>query len=129
MADVILDASAVLAYLNGEPGADRVAAYVGNARISAVNVAEVETQLMLHGAPLDVVRTVLDLVGLDVVDFDRELADIAAGLAVPSRQFGLSLGDRACLALAMRDGKPAVTADRAWKKLDLDGLQIEMIRS
>ena len=127
MADAVLDASAVLAYLNNEAGAERVAAYVGKARISAVNVAEVETQLLLHGASLDVVRTVLDLVGLEIVDFDRELADLTASFAAPSRHLGLSLGDRACLALAFRDGKPAVTADRAWQQAKL-GVQIQLIR-
>jgi ribonuclease VapC len=127
VAKVVLDASAVLAYLNGESGADRVAPYIGDARISTVNVAEVEAHLLSRGGKMDDVRAVLAVVALEVVDFDRELADTTASFASPTRAQGLSFGDRACLALALRDGVPAVTADRAWQQTNL-GVKIQLIR-
>jgi PIN domain nuclease of toxin-antitoxin system len=127
VAKVVLDASALLAYLNGEAGADLVASYIGNALISTVNVAEVEAHLLSRGGKIDDVRAVLELVALEIVDFDREQADSTASFAAPTRAQGLSLGDRACLALALRDGVPAVTADRAWQHAKL-GVTIELIR-
>jgi ribonuclease VapC len=127
VAKVVLDASAVLAYLNGEAGADRVAPFIGNARISTVNVAEVEAHLMSRGGKIDDVRAVLELVVLEIVDFDREQADKTASFAALTRAQGLSLGDRACLALASRDSLPAVTADRAWQQTNL-GVKIQLIR-
>ena len=127
MAEVVLDASAVLAYLNGETGADRVAPFIGNARISTVNVAEVEAHLLSRGGKIDDVRAVLELVALEIVDFDRGQADTTASFAAPTRAQGLSLGDRACLALALRDGLPAVTADRAWQQTNI-GVKVQLIR-
>ena len=127
MARAVLDASAVLAYLNGETGADRVAPFIGDARISTVNIAEVEAHLLSRGGAIDDVRAVLAIVALEIVDFDRELADTTASFAAPTRPQGLSLGDRACLALALRDGLPAVTSDRAWQQTNL-GVKIQLIR-
>jgi ribonuclease VapC len=69
----------------------------------------------------------LDRMGIALIDFDRELAIGAAALLLPSRPSGLSLGDRACLALARLRNLPAVTADRAWARLDL-GIRIEVVR-
>jgi PIN domain nuclease of toxin-antitoxin system len=65
--------------------------------------------------------------GIAWIDFDRELAVGAAALLRPTSRFGLSLGDRACLALARLRDLPAVTADRAWAKLDL-GIRVEVVR-
>ncbi len=127
MASAVLDASALLAYLNGEPGADRVAAFIGDAMISTVNIAEVETHLLSRGGTIDDVRAVLALVAVEIVDFDRALADTTAVFTAPTRSIGLSLGDRACLALASREALPAVTADRAWEQTKL-GVTVKLIR-
>jgi ribonuclease VapC len=97
------------------------------AAISAVNLSEVASRLGLAGMPESLIREALDPLGLDVVPFDQELAYQAAELMTHTRAAGLSLGDRACLALARRLGLPAVTADRAWARLKLD-VQIRVIR-
>lgn len=127
MAEVVLDASAVLALLRGEPGADAVAAWVGRARISAVNWAEVVGQLARAGVAREDVALALDALRLEVVPLDAGLADEVGWLDPRTRPRGLSLGDRACIALARRDGLPALTADRAWLGLDV-GVEVRVIR-
>ena len=104
MTSVVLDTSALLAYVKGESGADDVAAVIGDAVISAVNYAEAVTKLVEKGMSLPLVRTTIGIAGLDVVDFDRNLAEIAGAMFATTKPFGLSLGDRACLALAGREG-------------------------
>lgn len=121
MSRTVLDASAVLAALKREPGADVVAAAIANgAAVSAVNLAEVVSTLADRGMDEATVHATLDQLDLQVVDFDTDLA-YAAGLLRPrTRQFGLSLGDRACLVLAQRLGAEALTADRTWADLSRD---------
>lgn len=114
--------------LKRELGAERVAAAIqAGAAISAVNLSEVVAKLAESGRPTAVIRRMLDAVELDVFDFDRELA-YQTGLPRPlTRQAGLSLGDRACLALAQHLALPVLTADRAWQGLQL-GVAIQVIR-
>jgi ribonuclease VapC len=123
----VLDSSALLAYLRRERGVDIVAAVMSNAVISSVNFAEVVTKLVSRGETLGGARAALGVVQLQVVDFTRSLAEQAGGLVARTRSKGLSLGDRACLALALREGVPAFTADRAWASLDI-GTEIRLIR-
>ena len=124
--EVVVDASAVLAYLNDEPGSDMLAANLGGAVISAVNLAEVIAKLTDAFTATEI-RDGLSALDLTIVPFDTELA-YAAGLLRPAtRAAGLSLGDRACLALAHRLGVPALTTDQAWKGLDV-GVDIQHIR-
>jgi PIN domain nuclease of toxin-antitoxin system len=123
----VLDSSALLAYLNRERGVDVVAAIMSNAVVSSVNLAEVVTKLVTRGETLDGARTALSVVQLQIIDFTRSLAEQAGGLVTRTRSKGLSLGDRACLALAQREGVPAFTADRAWASLDI-GVEIRLIR-
>src|SRR5690242_18769160 len=100
---IVLDASAVIAYLNGESGADSVGKKMRGAGISSVNLAEVVTKLIDQGvAPVLAERSV-DLLALSVIPFDAQLALDAARLRVTTRAAGLSLGDRACLATAQRE--------------------------
>lgn len=127
MAKVVLDASALLAFVNGEPGADKVAAVLGEAMISAVNFAEAAAKLTLRGGSAARVLGELTEAELEVVDFDRALAISTGALAAATRQGGLSLGDRACLALARRENAVAFTADSAWRKLSI-GIEIQFIR-
>jgi ribonuclease VapC len=124
----VLDASALLALANGEPGANRVATAVSDgAAISAVNLSEVAARLADRGLPGPTIQGNLDALSLEVVAFDRHLAYQAGLLRPLTRAIGLSLGDRACLALGQRFGLPVLTTDRAWATLSL-GVQIEVIR-
>ena len=127
MAKVVIDASALLAYVNGEPGADKVEAVLGEAMISAVNLAEAATKLALKRATPDRILAEFTEAELTVIDFDRPLAEATGALAVLTRAQGLSLGDRACLALAKREGAIALTADQAWSKVKA-GIDIQLIR-
>lgn len=119
MSKYVLDASAVLALLNQEPGADQVEALLADSLISTVNAAEVLTKLVDAGMPDDEALESLELLGLDIVDFDLQLAVQSAALRRPTKKKGLSLGDRCCLALGLRFGYEVVTAEREWAKLDL----------
>jgi ribonuclease VapC len=123
----VLDASALLALLNNEPGSARVMAILPDAVILSVNFSEVVAKLARDGRSAAEIRFYLDALGLVVVDFDRALA-YEAGLLLPlTKAGGLSLGDRACLALAASFGVPALTCDRVWATLNL-GIQVELLR-
>ena len=127
MSKVALDASALLALLNDETGADQVIELLPKALISTVNLAEVVTRLSLLGMPGEQIREVLTLLGLNTIPFDEEQAFLAGSFTVQTHSLGLSLGDRACLALASTIGATAVTADRVWQELNL-GVKIQLIR-
>ena len=120
MASAVLDASALLALLNGERGADRVARVVADAAMSTVNLAETISKLVQRGAPPAEASRLISLLDIEMLDFTRSLAEAAAALISATGKRGLSLGDRACLATAMEAGATAVTADRGWADLDLD---------
>ena len=128
MTSVVFDASAVLALVRDEPGADRVAPHVGRAAISAVNLQEVIKELLLSGLDEATTRELLDELRLDVRAHDVGAAYAAAGLHAQTHQYGRGLGDRSCLALAMQLGVPALTADREWKKVRVKNLKLEHIR-
>lgn len=124
---VVLDASAVLAFVFGERGADVVRPYLPSAMICAPNVVEVITRFIeKQWAREEATRVFIDL-GLLVQPLDRNLALRAGALWVHGRARALSLGDRACLALAERERLPALTADRAWRGVDI-GVEIRFIR-
>jgi len=125
--EVVLDASALLALLNQEPGGNSVGAVLPRAAISSVNVAEVVSKLVEQRIPDADIRETIQSLGLKVVDFDVELAYAAGLLHLITKKWGLSLGDRACLALAHRLHAPAFTTDRAWKKIKI-GLEVRAIR-
>lgn len=125
MTDWVLDASAILALLQSEPGATRVASLAPAGVISAVNAAEVVTKLVRQGVdPIQAIAATRSA-GCPIVPVDADLAFRAATLAADAK--GLSLGDRVCLALAEREGVPALTADRAWAELGL-AVEVELIR-
>jgi ribonuclease VapC len=124
----VLDASALLALLNGESGSEQVAGIiVEGAAISAVNLAEVVTKLSEIGMPEALIHEVLDSLGLEIIDFDFEQAYQVGLLRPLTRHAGLSLGDRACLALAKQLGLPALTTDRIWERLAI-GVIVQIIR-
>ena len=127
MADAVADASVVLAILRGDVGAEDGLRAISRATISAVNYAEVISRLVDIGASIDDAVRAIEQLGIEVVSFDETGAVRAAALRRSTRARGLSLGDRACLALAHRLGLPAVTADRAWASLDV-GVEVVLIR-
>lgn len=124
---VVLDASALLCLLNAEPGADIVAAALPNAAISTVNLAEMVGKLRERGLSAGEVEAALAGLSLDVRPFTTAQAYIAGDLRPATRALGLSLGDRACLALARALEAPALTADRQWLGLKL-GIDIRVVR-
>ncbi len=127
MSDIVLDASAMIAFFKDEIGGATVLAAMPDAAISSVNLVEVVTRLIDDGFALDDVRTAIAGTSVDTIGFDEELAFSAGALREPTRAHGLSLGDRACLALAQRLGVPALTADRQWSQLDI-GVEVRLIR-
>ncbi len=127
MSEVVLDASAVLAYLNDEPGSDEVHGVLAHAAISAVNQAEVVTKLAETGHSRDEVSEILGRLDLATIPFDAEQALECGLLRVSSKRFGLSLGDRACIGLAIRRDATAFTTGREWSQLKLAG-RIRVLR-
>jgi len=127
MSDAVIDASAVLATIKNEPGGDRSGDTARGARISAVNYCEIVGWLAERGATPGDVEKVVAPFGLLIEQFDRARAMCAGLLAAKTRRRNISLGDRACLALAAELRLPVVTGDRAWRDLDL-GIEIRLIR-
>jgi ribonuclease VapC len=125
----VYDASALLALLNGEPGADKVLAALAadEAAVASVNFAEVISKLIDRGVPQADAMTSWRALEVKVLPVDEPLALAAASLRPSTRVLGLSLGDRCCLALAASlEGTRIVTADRAWAKLK--GWRFEFVR-
>lgn len=126
---VVLDASAVLALLLSEAGATKVAGVLAGSQMSAANYAEVFTHYAKLGSSRSDIEDVVDALPIEIVPLDAELARIAGMLRPLTIEFGLSLGDRCCLALAKRSGLPAWTADKAWKTIaSAVGVKITLIR-
>lgn len=123
----VLDASALLCLLNGEPGSGRVLEVLPTAVIGAANLAEVVSKLRERGLSVEEVEDVLGGLPLDIWPLTAAQAYAIGHLRPTTRNYGLSLGDRACLALAAELGMPALTADQAWAGLDI-GVAVEMIR-
>ena len=115
MSEVVLDASALLALLHQEPGAAKVAEVLAQARMCSVNLAEVVSHFVHLGMPPAAVDAMLHPLPVAIVTADEGLAHIAGRLRAVTASAGLSLGDRFCLALAQRDGLPALTADKQWR--------------
>ncbi len=124
---VVLDASALLAVLRAEPGAERVEPRLEGARIGAVNLSEVVAKLDDDGVPELEIQRAIGRLDLEVHAFDAAQAYAAGVLRQKTRALGLSFGDRACLSLAQRLGAVALTADRSWARLEI-GVVVDVIR-
>jgi PIN domain nuclease of toxin-antitoxin system len=124
---IVLDASALLTFLFSEAGHERVAANLDRSCISAVNLSEVIGRFARDGHDAREVLQRINESSIKTVPFLAEDAALAAALVPATRPLGLSLGDRACLALAISRKASAWTADRAWAPLDI-GVSIEVIR-
>ncbi len=125
MTEAVLDASALLAFLRNEPGADKVAAVLSRSCISTVNLAETISKMVKYGKPLDAVAYQIERLRISVIPFDTEQAKLVASLWKATRAAGVSLGDRACLSLALKTSLPALTTERDWGKC---GLAIEIVK-
>ncbi len=128
MNEIVLDASAVLAVIQNERGAEKLTASVlSNAVISTVNLAEVQSKLVKNGySPAQGWQDALRLVP-SVESFTADHARIAGDLIATTEKYGLSLGDRSCLALAIALNAPVYTTEQAWKNLQV-GVPIHVIR-
>ena len=128
--DIVLDSSAVLAVLFQEPGQEVVKAAFGRgAAISAANLAEAMTRLVRDGMAAEIAARALSALPMTVHDLDHDLAIQAGAIFAQTRPFGLSLGDRACLALARQEKLPALTADRVWLQAGpLVDVEVRLIR-
>jgi ribonuclease VapC len=123
----VIDASVFLAAVLGELTAEDAETWLAGSCISTVNLSESVAKLVDHRYGAAIITDTIQAMELDVRPFDREQAEGAGLLRHSTRQYGLSLGDRACLALAKDLGRPVATADKAWAKLDI-GVPIELIR-
>lgn len=115
----VADSSPVLAVLNTEPGADVAAGYLPQAIVNTVNYSEVVAKLLGRGLVLADALTAFFSVGATVVPFLEDEAVMAAALRLPTAPYGLSFGDRACVATAAVRGLALVTADRRWAEAAL----------
>lgn len=118
---------AILAFLHREPGCDEVEAKVAGAVASSVNWAEVVQKSLAHGVDVTGLRADIEALGLRILPFTADDAEVAAVLWVKSKSLGLSLADRACLALGLRRSLPVLTADQNWSRVEL-GVDVHLIR-
>ena len=126
---IVLDASAVLALLFEEPGAEMVRAHLRAGVIGAANLAEVLAKLSDHRLPAPEAARAVAILGLEVAPMTEAQEQRSAGMRPATRRAGLSLGDRACLALAAELGAPALTADRGWAGIaGAAGVKVQVIR-
>jgi ribonuclease VapC len=131
MADVaeaiVFDASTILALLRREPGWEKASAALPGAVLCSVNLAEVCSKVADWGLPAADQAKLLHLLTPKTVPFDTDLALRSGVLRPATKAIGLSLGDRACLALGLAKGLPVLTADTAWSKLAL-GIEVRLLR-
>ncbi len=124
--DFVLDSSAVLAVINSERGEEKVVTRFPHSVISSVNLAEILTKLAERKVNLHSALDYFLKVGLEVIEFNTDQALECAALRPLTKHLGLSLGDRACLALAIQENATAVTADKMWANLNV--CKVEVIR-
>ena len=127
MSELLLDASALLAYLQAEPGKEIVEPSLPKSLISSVNYAEAVSVLINKGVEAQIAVDMADGVGLRIAPLTAEEARLAGALRGRTSRFNISLADRCCLAAAMLRTLPVLTADREWLKLGL-GVEVRMIR-
>lgn len=124
---VVLDSSALLAYFQNERGAETVSRQLDQSAMSSVNWSEVVQKGLFGSMTIERLREDVEALGVTILPFTGEDAEQAALLWNRTKRWGLSLGDRACLALALRLGVPAVTSDRAWSAVQT-GIAVHVIR-
>lgn len=128
MTDGVFDSSAILALIYDEPGKPRVRTLLDgcNPKLSTINLCEILSKLLNDGLREELALEMILGLDIEIIDFDANHASKAAELRPLTKHLGLSLGDRACLALAIQENALAITADRNWAKLDV--CKVEVIR-
>ena len=127
MSQVVFDSSVVLAWLLREAGSNLILAHIPDAVISSVNAAEAQTRMVRQGTnPKAAWKSILSSVRA-IIPFDAAQAELAGTLVGQTQPHGLSLGDRACLALGLAMKAPVYTADRAWAQLQV-GVEVRLVR-
>ena len=127
MTEFVADASAMLAFARGEPGEKRVAKVREHCIVSSLNLLEAFSKLVRCDVPAEQVRLFLRESFPRVIPIDRDLAESSAIFHASSRNLGLSYADCVCLVLGNQRGAVVLTADRGWKKVDLN-VKVELIR-
>jgi ribonuclease VapC len=127
MPEYILDASALLAVFQKEAGSDIIIKLKGSRAMSAVNIAEVRTRLVDWGCDELHINELIGMADIDIISFDAKQASLSSNLRPATKSKGLSLGDRACLALALHRQAPVFTADQNWAQIDVPA-DIRLIR-
>jgi PIN domain nuclease of toxin-antitoxin system len=127
MPSVVLDASAILAVLNREAGADAIMAEIDDAIVLSVNYAEVASKLIEQGKDWRLAKEAIFGLGVRIADFDVTLADRTGELRPITKHRGLSLGDRACLALAEQQDALVLTTDHSWRDV-IPNVEIRVVR-
>ncbi len=125
---IVLDASALLALIQEEPGTEIIKPLLSHAVMSAVNVAETLTALQRIGILTEEASTLIAEIITNIIPFDFEQAKLVAELQNHVKHKGLSLGDRSCIALGLQLQAPIYTADRVWAELQLKNAVIKLIR-
>lgn len=123
----VLDASALVAFFRNEPGSENVRRNLANSVISTVNFSEVCARMLEQSMSLEQFNVTVGRLSLNVVPYEESTARIAASLKMPSRSFGLSHADRACLALGLEMQRPVLTGDRRLAEAPL-GIDVLLFR-
>ncbi len=116
--NIVFDSSAALALLKFEPGCDVVLLHLSSAVMSTVNLAETVTILVEQGMPQNLAEKTVEEVFPNTISFEKEHAFVTANLKQQNKKYGLSLGDRACLALSQIQNLPVITGDRIWEQIN-----------
>lgn len=124
----VLDASALISLLQEEKGSDILKPILSNVIMSAINVSECLTVLARHGIPVNETNSLINDIVKSIIPFDLQQAKLAAELSPLTKHKGLSLGDRACIALGQSSKSTIFTADKIWKELNLSKCEIVLIR-
>ncbi|MEO6866986.1 MAG: PIN domain-containing protein [Gaiellales bacterium] len=126
---IVLDASAALAALQGEAGAVAVDALfeTQSCAMSAVNMSEVTARLFAHGATIRQARSIVGSLPIRVLPFDEYTGELTAALLAPTKPYGLSIADRACIATGVQYDAPVFTMDRAWASVDVAAVVITVL--
>jgi ribonuclease VapC len=125
---VVLDASALLAVMNSEPGADIVRASLVGALISTVNYSEVMKKTIERSVAVEKLYSLVESASLDIVPFDLELAETTAKLYPQGKPYGLSMADRACLALGIQRKYKVLTAEKGMGLVSVP-IKVKLIRN